>query len=118
MQTAARDGLLLANMHVRVSDQNGVRIPSSPRTQAIPRNFHLPRLLDIPLRALKHLLLALFAYAVASMPVVAIRQFLETPYGIVDDVKMRNFFRELETIRNRRSMRFRLPRPRQLRPRC
>ena len=61
------------------------------------RNFHLPRLIDILLRGLKYLLLALFVYAVVSMPVVAIRQFLETPYGIVDDVKMLNFFRELET---------------------
>jgi polyferredoxin len=62
------------------------------------RNFHLPRVLDVPLRGLKYLLLALFMYAVVSMPVIGIRQFLETPYGIVDDVKMLNFFRELETF--------------------
>ena len=59
------------------------------------RNFVLPRKLDIALRSLKYILLALFVYAVASMPVPAIRAFLEGPYGIVDDVKMLNFFRFL-----------------------
>src|SRR5437868_8824549 len=39
------------------------------------RNLHLPRLLDVPLRGLKYLFLALFLYAVLSMPVIAIRQF-------------------------------------------
>jgi polyferredoxin len=59
------------------------------------RNFRLPRRLDIGLRTLKYLLLGLFAYAVASMSVAAIHAFLEGPYGIVDDVKMLNFFRFL-----------------------
>jgi polyferredoxin len=59
------------------------------------RNFHLPRRLDIGLRSLKYILLGLFVYAVASMSVGAIRAFLEGPYGIVDDVKMLNFFRFL-----------------------
>jgi len=59
------------------------------------RNFRLPRRLDIALRSLKYLLLGLFFYAVASMPAPAIRAFLQGPYGIVDDVKMLNFFRFL-----------------------
>ena len=59
------------------------------------RNFRLPRRLDIALRGLKYLLLGLFLYAVASMSVPAIRAFLEGPYGMVDDVKMLNFFRFL-----------------------
>jgi polyferredoxin len=59
------------------------------------RNFRLPRRLDIALRGLKYILLGLFFYAVASMSVDAIRAFLEGPYGIVDDVKMLNFFRTL-----------------------
>jgi len=59
------------------------------------RNFRLPRRLDIPLRSLKYILLGLFFYAVSSMSVPAIRAFLEGPYGIVDDVKMLNFFRDL-----------------------
>jgi polyferredoxin len=59
------------------------------------RNFRLPRKLDIGLRSLKYLLLALFAYAVGSMSVSAIQAFLGGPYGILDDVKMLNFFRFL-----------------------
>jgi len=63
----------------------------------IGRNFRLPRALDIPLRGLKYLLLGLFIYAVVSMPVSGIHDFLESPYGMVDDVKMLNFFRTLGT---------------------
>jgi polyferredoxin len=63
--------------------------------QTFGRNFHLPRKLDIGLRSLKYLLLALFFYAVGSMSVPAIHAFLEGPYGVVDDVKMLNFFRFL-----------------------
>jgi hypothetical protein len=61
----------------------------------LTRNFRLPRAMDIPLRGVKYLLLGLFVYAVASMSVPAIRLFLESPYGMVDDVKMLNFFRTL-----------------------
>jgi len=59
------------------------------------RTFHLPRGLDIGLRSLKYILLGLFVYAVAAMSVPAIHDFLESPYGVVDDVKMLNFFRNL-----------------------
>jgi len=62
---------------------------------AFGRTFRLPRKLDIGLRGLKYLLLALFGYAVASMSVAGIRAFLDGPYGIVADVKMLNFFRYL-----------------------
>lgn len=57
------------------------------------RNFRLPRWADIPLRGLKYVLFGLLLYAVASMPVAAIRAFLDGPYGVVADVKMLNFFR-------------------------
>lgn len=59
--------------------------------------LRVPRWLDIPLRALKYVLLGLFLYAVLSMPVIGIRAFLEGPYGLVADVKMMNFFRFLGT---------------------
>ncbi len=59
------------------------------------RNFFLPRWLDIGLRSLKYVLLGLFVYAVGTMSAEAIRQFLASPYGIVADVKMLNFFRYL-----------------------
>jgi polyferredoxin len=63
--------------------------------RAFGRNFRLPRKVDIALRALKYTLLGLFVYAVASMSVPAIHAFLEGPYGVIDDVKMLNFFRYL-----------------------
>ncbi len=61
------------------------------------RNFRIPRIADIPLRGLKYLLLSLFVYAVAHMPVESILTFLQGPYGLVADVKMLNFFRFLST---------------------
>ena len=63
--------------------------------QTFGRTFRLPRKLDIGLRSLKYILLALFLYAVVWMSVPAIRAFLEGPYGVVADVKMMNFFRTL-----------------------
>ncbi|MGC4050845.1 MAG: 4Fe-4S binding protein [Paludibaculum sp.] len=59
------------------------------------RNFYLPRWLDIGLRSLKYILFGLFFYAVFSMPPVALKEFLESPYGLVADVKMLNFFRHM-----------------------
>ena len=44
--------------------------------QTFGRTFRLPRRLDIGLRSLKYVLLGLFAYAVGSMSVPAIRAFL------------------------------------------
>jgi len=57
------------------------------------RNVSLPRWLDVPLRALKYLLLAAFLYIVAVMPAEAIESFMASPYGLIADVKMLNFFR-------------------------
>ncbi len=59
------------------------------------RNFRLPRWLDLPLRSLKYLLLAFFAYAVATMPAAGIADFVASPYGLVVDVRMLDFFRYL-----------------------
>jgi polyferredoxin len=61
------------------------------------RTLALPRWIDVPLRALKYVLLGLFLYAVGSMTPDAIRAFLESPYGIIADVKMLDFFRTLGT---------------------
>ena len=62
---------------------------------ALGRSLRAPRWLDIPLRSLKYILLGLFLYAVGSMSVPAIRAFLESPYGLVADVKMLDFFRHM-----------------------
>jgi len=59
------------------------------------RNFALPRWLDIPLRGLKYLLLGFFIWAITSMSAEAIAGFMRSPYGLVADVKMLNFFRHL-----------------------
>ncbi len=59
------------------------------------RTFCLPRAVDVGLRGVKYLLLGLFLLAVGSMSVSSIRAFLEGSYGLVDDVKMLNFFRTL-----------------------
>jgi len=61
------------------------------------KNWRIPRILDIPLRALKYALLGLFVYAIAGMSVAAIRAFLDGPYGVIADVKLLNFFRYLGT---------------------
>jgi polyferredoxin len=59
------------------------------------RNFRLPRWLDLPLRSLKYILLGLFLYVVLKMSPDAIHAFLYSPYGVIADVKMLNFFRFL-----------------------
>jgi polyferredoxin len=59
------------------------------------RTFTLPRCLDVPLRALKYVLFGLFMYVVVTMPVDDIREFLSSPYGLVADVKMLDFFRRM-----------------------
>jgi len=63
--------------------------------QTFGRNFRLPRRLDLGLRGVKYLLLGLFLYAVGSMSIAAIRSFLAGPYGLMEDVRMLNFFRFL-----------------------
>ena len=59
------------------------------------RNWHLPRWVDLGMRSLKYILLALFVYVVLSMSVEGLLDFMEGPYGVVADVKMLNFFRYL-----------------------
>ncbi|MBP1634066.1 MAG: 4Fe-4S ferredoxin, iron-sulfur binding domain protein [Acidobacteria bacterium] len=59
------------------------------------RTWVMPRWLDLPLRGLKYLVLGLFLWAVLGMSAQAIQAFMESPYGIIADVKMLNFFRHL-----------------------
>lgn len=59
------------------------------------RKLHMPRWLDIGLRGLKYLLLGFFLYAVISMTPRDIHAFLQSPYGLIADVKMLDFFRFL-----------------------
>jgi polyferredoxin len=59
------------------------------------RTFALPRWFDIPLRSLKYILFGLFAWVVFAMPVPEIEAFLHSPYGLISDVKMLDFFRRM-----------------------
>jgi polyferredoxin len=59
------------------------------------RNLRLPRWVDIPLRGLKYLLLSFFAFIIGGMSAKALDGFMATPYGLVADVKMLNFFRDI-----------------------
>jgi polyferredoxin len=59
------------------------------------RNLRLPKWLDIPLRSLKYLLLGFFVFVIGGMSAEAIHDFMSTPYGLVADVKMLNFFRDI-----------------------
>ena len=59
------------------------------------RNFLVPRWLDIPLRGLKYLLLGFFVWAVTSMGADELAGFMRSPYGLIADVKMLNFFRHI-----------------------
>jgi polyferredoxin len=59
------------------------------------RNFQLPRWLDVGLRGLKYLLLGFFVWAVTSMAVDELAAFMNSPYGVIADVKMLNFFRHM-----------------------
>ncbi|MFY9845855.1 MAG: 4Fe-4S binding protein [Terriglobales bacterium] len=58
-------------------------------------SLHLPRWLDIGLRGLKYLLLGFFAWAVTSMAADQLAAFMNSPYGVIADVKMLNFFRHI-----------------------
>ena len=62
------------------------------------RTFALPRWLDVPLRGLKYILLTLFVWVVLTMPVPDLEAFLTSPYGLVADVKMLDFFRDAGTL--------------------
>jgi len=58
-------------------------------------NLRLPRWLEIPFRGLKYLLLGFFLFIVGTMSAEALQSFMYTPYGVIADVKMLNFFRNI-----------------------
>lgn len=59
------------------------------------RNFVITKWVDVPLRGLKYLLLGFFVWAVTSMSAHALGAFMHSPYGLIADVKMLNFFRHM-----------------------
>lgn len=63
--------------------------------RVLGRNFALPRWLDVALRAPKYLLLGFFLWAVGRLSLAGIEEFMGSPYGLVADVKMLDFFRHM-----------------------
>lgn len=59
------------------------------------QNVRLPRWFDIPLRSLKYLLLGFFSFFIFGMSGEELRGFMQSPYGLMADVKMLNFFRDI-----------------------
>jgi polyferredoxin len=59
------------------------------------RNLHLPKWADVSLRSLKYILLGLFVAVIGMMSAEALLGFMNTPYGLMADVKMLNFFRDM-----------------------
>ncbi|MDR3754129.1 MAG: 4Fe-4S binding protein [Terracidiphilus sp.] len=62
------------------------------------RSVTVPLWLDLPLRSAKYFLLAFFLFAVFTMAAQELGDFLVSPFGIVADVKMLNFFRNIGTL--------------------
>ncbi len=63
------------------------------------RVLGLPRVIDLPLRSLKYLLLGFFGWAVfVAMDGQAVADFLDSPYNRVADVKMLYFFERLSLV--------------------
>ncbi|MCL2659328.1 MAG: 4Fe-4S binding protein [Acidobacteriaceae bacterium] len=59
------------------------------------RTLRLPRWIDVPLRGLKYLLLGFFIFVIGMMSVESLLDFMRSPYGMIVDVKMLNFFRHM-----------------------
>ena len=59
------------------------------------RNFRLPKAFDIILRGLKYVLLGFFVAIIGTMSAEELLGFMQSPYGLMADVKMLNFFREM-----------------------
>lgn len=60
------------------------------------RRMDLPRVIDLPMRSLKYLLLAFFGYFIFfQMDAAGVLNFLDSPYNRVADVKMLYFFEHI-----------------------
>jgi len=60
------------------------------------KKIRIPKIFDYPLRGLKYLLLAFFAYAIfILMDAVMLKNFLDSPYNVIADLKLYYFFAEI-----------------------
>ena len=58
-------------------------------------NLRIPKWIDLPLRAIKYLLLGFFLYSILRMPVEGLHAFINGPYNRIADVKMYLFFADI-----------------------
>jgi len=56
------------------------------------KNLKIIRIFDYPLRSIKYLILLFFLFAIFSMSTSSLRDFLESPYNKIADIKMLLFF--------------------------
>ena len=57
------------------------------------KSLRVPRWVDLPLRSLKYLILGFFGFFIAVMSAEQIALVMQSPYAMVADVKLLNFFR-------------------------
>lgn len=62
------------------------------------RNFKAPKWIDMPLRALKYVLLGFFVWAVSAMGADQIAAFMNSPYYRLSDAKMLFFFTRMSGL--------------------
>jgi polyferredoxin len=62
------------------------------------RNYVIPRWLDYILRSIKYLLLGFFVYIILKMSTTEINVFSRTPYYMMADVKMLQFFTTMSAL--------------------
>lgn len=62
------------------------------------RSFSVPLWLDLGLRSIKYLLLAFFLFIILTMTAQELGDFLASPFAVVADVKMLNFFRDIGAL--------------------
>ncbi|MDP8208303.1 MAG: 4Fe-4S binding protein [Candidatus Electryonea clarkiae] len=62
------------------------------------RSFRLYTWADILLCNIKYLILAFFSWAIFTMSPESLRQFIESPYNKISDIKMMDFFVQLSIV--------------------
>lgn len=62
------------------------------------KTLKLPLFIDLPLRALKYVLLGFFVWAISTMGVARIADFMHSPYYKLADVKMLFFFTRMTSL--------------------
>ena len=66
--------------------------------KAFGRSVQVPRLLDLPLRAVKYLTLGFFIWAVGKMDGPLLEAFLDSPFNALADVRMYFFFAHISGL--------------------